>query len=286
MNIKSILITLLTTAVLLLVGCSDNRKQTQIDISVSIEPIKGLVDIITSNSLKTGVIVPSGTSPETFSPTPSQVARLRSSKAVITLGTLNFEKDLLDQDINKATGSILDLTNGIELIEGKCNHSSHKHAHSVDPHTWLSPQCLIVMVDKIANYLVGIYPDSVNFRSNADTLIRKIELLQNCVKQKIETANIKQIFIYHPALTYYAREFGLKQLSIEQEGKDASMANVKEFVDNARKSGCKHIFYQKEYSGSVVESVANEAEVPIAEIDPLSYNILSEIERITELICE
>ena len=49
--------------------------------------------------------------------------------------------------------------------------------------------------------------------------------------------------IYHPALEYMAHDYGLEQISFEDEGKSPSPARMKELIDIARDKGIKHYLH-------------------------------------------
>jgi zinc transport system substrate-binding protein len=77
---------------------------------------------------------------------------------------------------------------------------------------------------------------------------------------------------YHPSLTYYSREFGLKQLPIESEGKEPSPVKLKTLIDEARKEEVRVIFIQREFDRRHAEAIAAEAGCRVAEIAPAAYN--------------
>ena len=55
----------------------------------------------------------------------------------------------------------------------------------------------------------------------------------------------RSFIIYHPALGYFARDYGLNQLSIEFEGKNPSPAQIRKLVDIAQKEKINTVFVDK-----------------------------------------
>ena len=51
--------------------------------------------------------------------------------------------------------------------------------------------------------------------------------------------------VFHPAWGYFADEYGLTQLAIEEEGKPVSAAHIRQMVDLARRKGIRSILVQK-----------------------------------------
>ena len=76
--------------------------------------------------------------------------------------------------------------------------------------------------------------------------------------------------IYHPALSYFARDYGLVQYALEMEGKEPSPAHMKEMIDLGRNSGITTIFIQRQFDRRNAEVLAREINARIVEIDPLS----------------
>nr|MBE6192221.1 metal ion ABC transporter substrate-binding protein [Rikenellaceae bacterium] len=90
--------------------------------------------------------------------------------------------------------------------------------------------------------------------------------------------------VYHPALTYYARDYGLQQLSIEQDGKEPSARQLAELIRQARSSGIRTILYQQQFPSSSVEVIASDIEGQAIAFDPLAEDIIHTIDHITSLI--
>lgn len=92
--------------------------------------------------------------------------------------------------------------------------------------------------------------------------------------------------IYHPALSYLARDYSLEQIAIEREGKEPSAKYLAEIIDKARNNGVKHIFYQSEFPASSVEVVCRDVGANAVEINPLEVDVFANIRHITQLITE
>lgn len=93
-------------------------------------------------------------------------------------------------------------------------------------------------------------------------------------------------YIYHPALTYLARDYELSQIAIEHEGKEPSAKHLARIIEQARTEGVKHIFYQSEFPASSVEIICKDIEATAVEINPLEENIFDNIRHIVTLITE
>jgi zinc transport system substrate-binding protein len=88
--------------------------------------------------------------------------------------------------------------------------------------------------------------------------------------------------IYHPALTYYARAYGIEQVAIEQEGREPSARSLTALIERARRDSVRTIYYQRPYPASVVATVAESIGAEAIEIDPLDEDIYIMIRSVTQ----
>jgi zinc transport system substrate-binding protein len=83
-------------------------------------------------------------------------------------------------------------------------------------------------------------------------------------------------------LTYFARDYGLTQIPIEEEGREPSAAQLQQTISIAKKNGAKIIFVQKEFTNRNTEIVEEGTNAQKIEINPLSYNWNMEMESIAK----
>ena len=251
---------LLAVAALFTVSCSgrtaagDNRPE----VTVTILPLKYLVHEITGDDFAIEVLVPSGASPETFEPTPKQYIRLNESQMVFATGLIDFENALLARMEHKER--LVDLSRGVELMAGSCSHDRAAEArsraaaakglpHGIDPHIWTSPRELRIMARNAYEAIMTQYP-----------------------------------VVYHPALTYFARAYGLEQIAVETDGKEPSARELARLIDRAREAKVTALLYQSQFPRSVVEVVARDIGVECREIDPMAENVEQNILDIARTI--
>lgn len=288
LHLKYLVYIIVTAIISINTSCISNKSNHDgITLTASISPVKYLVETITCGDFPVEVLVPSGASPESYSPTASQMVDIENSRMIFTTGLLDFETELVSK-LRNNVGEIVNLSNGITLLEGTCEHSNThsatSHNHGTDPHIWSSPEKLKLMSTNIYNAISNAYPDSVKYKKAYDKLILRLDSLSASVSDKLYTSGVKCFIIYHPALTYFANDYGLTQLSLESEGKEPSAQHMRSIVDAAHANDLKYILYQKQFSRSVVEAIANEISGEPIEIDPLAENVIEEINRITEII--
>lgn len=268
---------------LLIVGCTTKSDSDKKTIFVTITPMQSIIEEITAGDFDIEVIVPKGASPETYEPTPKQVTSFSDAELIFSTGLIDFEKSLVERIGDDA--EVVNLSNGIELIAGSCSHGNHQHKHGVDPHIWTSPRALRTMVTNAHKAIMAHYPDSVKYTEATGRLLERINKLDNYCATRIKSEGVEAMMIYHPAYTYYARDYGIEQIAIEHDGKEPSLRQTTALIEKAKEHGVKAILRQPQYSEDKVRAIANDAGAEIITTDPLAENILGEIERVTEIIC-
>lgn len=279
-----LILTVFTT--LLFVGCAERKIVVENRAIVSIAPLKPLVENILGDDFEISILVPQGASPETFEPTPKQLREVETARFVFGTGLLEFEQELLHRIARNE--QIINLSQGIELIAGTCSHAHHKHAHGVDPHIWCSPKSLDKMARNAYHAIIREMPDSVKYKMAFNDLIIRISDLNMEVAKKCFTdeEEDKAFVIYHPALSYLARDYQLMQIAIENEGKEPSAKHLARIIEQARDKDIKYVFYQSEFPASSVEIICKDINATAVEINPLDENIFENIRHIVTLITE
>ena len=102
--------------------------------------------------------------------------------------------------------------------------------------------------------------------------------------EKIAQSGIEYFIIYHPALTYYARDYGIRQVAIEADGKEPSAKRLTQVIRQAREDGVRRILYQNQFPASSVEIIARDIDAEYVEVDPLREDAIANIDTITDII--
>lgn len=287
-------------------GCR-GQKSTNVDsagksvITVSIPPLYGLTKAIVGEDFNVEILLTEGAAPETFSPTIKQISAIQNSAFFFSCNLMEFEKVVTKRISAQKSVRVINISQGCKLIENKefghdeaCNHS-HSHAHNehshhhhgaIDPHAWMSPFELEVMARNIGEAICVAYPDSVKYRINLEQLMGEIKGRQVAYAEQLVDAGQRVFLIYHPALSYLARDYGLQQISLENEGKNPTPASLAEVVDIVNKCGIKQMMYQVEYPYEIVKPIVDVLGVNMVQINPLSANILKELDRVINTISE
>jgi len=261
---------------LLLASCgSPGNRQGERVITVSIPPFSYFVEAVAGSDFTVNVMLPPGADHHSWEPLPRQITALAGSEAFLINGRLGFEYAWMDRFIEINPGmKITDLSAGISLIEPEveAGHEGHDHGdEGVDPHYWISPKEAYIMAATVRDLLVSLNPSAAErYALNYDRLIADISEVDSAVTALLADAPSRTFMIFHPALAYLARDYGLEQISFEDEGKSPSPARMKELIDFTREKGIKVIFIQAEYDLKSAQVIAEETGATLITIDPMN----------------
>ena len=271
----------------ILSGCGNTTQKSEKPIlTVTLEPLRYFTEAIAGNNYEVVSMVPKGSSPESYDPTPQQLVNLSKSQAYFRIGYIGFEQAWMKKlEANCPNMKVFDTSKGIDLIRDKGHwHGDHFHEGGVEPHVWNSTQNALIIADNIYQALSEL--DSTHqedYQKRLDVLKQTIRQTDANVRTLVENAD-STFLIYHPALSYFARDYGLKQVSIEEGGKEPSPAQLKALIETCRNENVHTIFVQQEFDQRNAQLIANELGVNIVSINPLSYDWVKEMIRIAEAL--
>ena len=267
---------LLLTVTLILASCTTDPQDTRRKITVTIEPLRYFTEQIAGEKFVVNTMVPQGGNPETYEPTAQQMVKLAESDLYIKVGNIGFERTWMKKLSQNAPHTIIiDSSEGIELA-----HSSHG---VTDPHTWMSTNNAKQIARNIYQALVSINArDSASYRRNYEALIDTIEATDMRLREQLTRDKSQTFLIDHPALTYFARDYELLQIPVEEEGREPSAAQLKKTIQQAKDKKVKVMFVQKQFETRSTKIVSQEVGAKTIAINPLSHNWSEEMVSIAQ----
>ncbi len=270
---------------LLFTGCQKVDEDKRPVLSVSIEPLRYFVECIAGEKYRITTLVPSGASPETYQPTPQQMIDLSESKAYFRIGTLGFELTRLEEMTKAAPGiELFDTSRGLTLMP----HSACCEAHGeYDQHTWMSVRNVRGILRNICSALCAL--DSTDTHYYEERLLAtdiRLDSLDKAIREKLAGLKQHDFLIFHPALGYYAQEYGLHQHNIPHAGKEPAPQQVAELIKWAKEAEVHTVFIQKEHAGRAARHIAEEIGAEVVKINPLAYEWAAQMLRIAQKFAE
>ena len=273
---------------LLAVSCRTREAATDKPVvSVSIIPQKYFVEQLAGDLVEVQVMIPPGASPATFEPNLSQMKMLDRSVLYLRIGYVGFEQSWMGKiSAVNPDMKIADLSEGVETIQENRRAGSDQHGHShegPDPHIWMSTENARVIARNIRDELQLLFPgDEDLLQSRYEQFSLMLDSLHLEISARLAHLENRKFMIYHPALSYYAREFGLEQIPLEIEGKAPSPVHFKEMTDLAIRSKISVIFIQQQFDQENAEVLARETGAEIIQFDPLDLHWRNQMLYIAE----
>jgi zinc transport system substrate-binding protein len=132
-----------------------------------------------------------------------------------------------------------------------------------DPHIWLNPARFSQAVERIARQVRGA--------GAVHRLIDDLKHLDAEFRTGLTDCERDVIVTTHAAFGQLARRYGLRELSLAGRTPEAepSPRELEELIDEVRASGVTTVFAEPLVSDAVAETVAREAGVTVATLDPI-----------------
>jgi len=267
--------------ILALTGCGGAATQAPaesagvLNVVVSIVPQQYFVERIGGGRVDVTVMVPPGFSPATYEPKPEQLQTLSEADAYVRI-RVPFEEVWMERIASANEDMlIMDEAEGIKRIGGK------------DPHLWLSPQLVKVQAQTIYNGLVELDPDhEVGYKANLETFLADLDELDADIEETLSHLESHKFLVFHPAWSYFARDYGLEQIPVQIEGSDPSAAEMADLIQMAKENNIRVIFAQPELSTASAKAIAEEIGGEVLLISPLAPDWLDNLYRVTDTFAE
>lgn len=255
-----------------MVGCKSNQQKAGMaesnakpTVTVTIPPYQYFVDKIAGDKVDVNVMVSNGNNPETYEPNAQQMMELSNSALYLKVGSIGFEQTWMKklQD-NAPDMKMIDTSVGITPAKTP--------GGNIDPHVWMSCKNARIISSNIFKALCQLEPENKTFfQKNYQQLLSSIDRQDSIIRKsfKDNPEMVRKFVIYHPILTYFARDYQLEQLAIEEEGREPSAAQLKSLIERARKQKIRYCLIQAEFANRNTTTFIKESHTKPMDINPL-----------------
>lgn len=262
----------------------------EINVSTTIGPLGHFIEKVGREKVDVTVMIPLGAEPHTYEPRPSQMRRVSESDLYVLIGTdIEFEKTWLPDFLSiNPEMKLCDTSQGVSLIglEEGCKRKGHCHGGD-DPHIWLSPKNAVIMVENIRDALKELDPENADFfQKNAEDYKNELLDLDYRIREKLKDLKNRAFLVFHPAWGYYAQEYGLKEITIEFEGKTPGPRTLSNVIKKAREHDLQVVFISPQFSTKSAKTIARSIDAEIRKTDPLTKEYIANLERMTAFLVE
>jgi zinc transport system substrate-binding protein len=245
-----------------------------------------MVEAIGGDLVKVTVMVPPGDSPHTYAPVPSQMKQVARAKAYFEVGSgVEFELNHLDElKAQNNDMKVFDCSEGITLLE----LDGHDHDHGGDdPHIWLSPVNTMTMVENIYNGLIKVdKANEVTYKANMDDYLSRLDSLHVELQGRFSSHEDKVFLSYHPGWGYFAHEYRIEQIAVEEGGKEPGPAGIAAIVEQAKDLNITTVFVDPQFDPSRAETIATELDGKVVTLDPLAIDYIDNLRTVSKRLVE
>ncbi|OPZ61114.1 MAG: High-affinity zinc uptake system binding-protein ZnuA precursor [Deltaproteobacteria bacterium ADurb.Bin510] len=247
-------------------------------VYVTILPQQYFVRQIAGDLASVGVLVPPGAEPHSFEPRPRQMAELAKARLYFTIG-VGSEQVWLRRIRETNPGLRTVATDaGIRKIAMVAGHEN-----GLDPHIWLSPRLVRLQAANIAAGLIAADPThAAVYRANLKRFTAKLDGLDRQLGQILKDR--PSFMTFHPAWGYFARDYGLRQLVVEVEGKEPKPAQLQQLIMQARRAQIGVVLVEPQFSDRAARIIASEVGAQVRPADDLSADWAANLVRVAQVI--
>lgn len=270
-------------------GGNDNGGDNRPIVTVSIPPQAWLLEAIAGDSIRINTLLATGANPEMFEPGINDMKLASGSSLLMLSGNLGFEQQLAERLRENTPGlGVVDTSRGITPIYGTHEHAGHHHDHgeeTADPHTWTSVVNARVIASNMLQALIDIDPDNEPYyRKRHSQLDARLDSLDNAIRARLDTIPVKSFMVWHPSLSYFARDYGLEQVSVGLEGRETTIQGLRAIIDHAKNTGASVLFIQADFDPRQAQTLSNETGARVVTINPLDHDWITQINLITDAL--
>lgn len=250
-------------------------------VVVSIPPLAGLVEPMLPAGSEVEVLVPAGTSPHTFEPTPGIVASVARADLVVMVG-MDLEPGVSRLVASGRVGSgteVLVFADAVG-VEAHDHEAGHVHADGTvcfgsDAHLWLDAEMCVAFVPAIASAVErvagarGVALGDLDGRR--DAAIAAIRAADAEAASVLGAWRGARVITHHDAYRRYLARYGLAKAAVVQpvESAEPTPGQVADAVRAVEGSGAMAVFIEPQYPSSAATRVAEVTGVPVGVLDAL-----------------
>ena len=225
---------------------------------------------VAGDRLKVTSLLPIGTDPHSFEPTPQDVAKVTASQVLIVNGggIEGYLSKLLEnaggqRQVIVASAGLTSRTPG----PGEVPDTNHPDG---DPHFWLDPVMVIKYVEAIRAGLSQADPaGAAIYAKNAEAYSAQLKVLDVWIAAQVQSIPPERRLLVtnHESLGYYADRYGFKIIGavVPSFSTDASPSaqQLAQLVDHIKATGARAVFLETGSNLQLAQQVAQETGIQV-----------------------
>jgi zinc transport system substrate-binding protein len=240
-------------------GCGSAGDDGRIDVVAAFYPLAFAAERIGGDRVSVTNLTPPGAEPHDVELTPQDVAEVQRADVVLYLS--HGFQPALERALEGARGERVDVLDGLPLRAPG------------DAHVWLDPTLFAHVVARVGKAL----DESAAARSLEADLRR----LDGEFQSGLRSCRVRRLVTAHAAFGYLAERYHLRPMSITglEPGAEPGAKTLLELTERIRRHRVSTVFAEKLLSPELAETLAREAGVTVAVLDPIEGLTEEEADR-------
>jgi zinc transport system substrate-binding protein len=289
---KQLYVPMLLVILFTFIMFSPAKASESLQVAVSILPQVYFVEQIGGDLVDVLCMLPEGGLPHIYEPTAQQMKQLSQADLYVRI-KVDFENAWWEKMVSaNPTMHVVDSTEGVESLEGHAHkhheqEADHQKHRGRDPHIWLSPRMVKIQAENIYQGLIAVDLEHKDtYTANKEAFLSTLDRLDADIRARLANLKTRKFMIFHPAWSYFAREYDLEQIPIEIEGKEPSAREMAELMKIAKKESVSAIFVQPQTSRRSAGIIAKQIGAQVEILDPLAADWSDNMHRVSALLAE
>jgi len=252
------------TAITSCQGQSSNSSASGLKVIATTSLIGDVVSNIGGDKISVEVLLPLGTDPHSFSPTPQDAAKITDADIVFAngVGLEEFLKPLMDN--LGGSSNIVEVSNGINY-QTIVDEGSRSKQLVDDPHTWMDPNNVIIWVDNIVRALSEQDPkNTAYYQKNGQSYQAKLKELDSWIRLEasILPEQERNLVTDHLVFGYFSDRYGFSQVGAIIPGfsslAEPSAQDIAQLEDAIKTMGVKAIFINIGLNANIAQRISED----------------------------
>ncbi|WP_133742499.1 metal ABC transporter substrate-binding protein [Actinorugispora endophytica] len=231
----------------------------------SVYPLEWLATQIGGEDVLVTNLTEPGVDPHDLELSPRQVGSVSDADVVFYIGGMQPAVD--DAVGQQAAGSALDVAGLVELRQVPDDAGG-----GTDPHMWLDPERMATAAQGLADRLAEADPgNAAAYQANTEAVVAELTGIDDAYATGLAECGQRDLVVSHAAFGYLADNYDLEQIGVTgiESNSEPSPARLAEVARLVEERGVETIFTATLVDPAIAETIASEAGVETAVLDPL-----------------
>ncbi len=253
---------------------------SELNVVATTSLVGDVVSQVGGDKISVDVLLPLGTDPHSFSPTPQDAAAIADAKIIFAngVGLEAFLKPLMDNI--GGSSKVVEVSGGIKY-RTMVDEGSKTNQQVDDPHTWMDPNNVIIWVDNIVRALSEQDPNNAPYyHENGQAYQAKLRELDAWIhsESSVIPEQDRKLVTDHLVFGYFSTEYGFSQVGTIIPGfsslAEPSAKDIAQIEDTIRSMGVKAIFINVGGNANLAQRISEDTGIKLV---PLYMHSLSDV---------